>query len=399
MINPTGTAPSRRRQTAYTTLASSSTSYDNDTNENGSQPSHSSQPQPQHQHTQLYTQQSQKSQRQLSSSNLQSQSPKNDNNCITNLEDWNIIGLIIICALFLILQSFGFRNVAIHASGRWSPYNTINHHPSWCPYASCNNTPRCKPCQRRFLIVIATGRSGSTTLMNLFDLLPGVRMAGENKGQLLNDFHSYFNLRDSIEFEFKSTEGVEGAWKHFPIPEQSLSCPIQGIYEAINPPPELTTNYHGNYDDSNMVLGFKTVRLHQALDATNSTEIYLKWNEFLTHNFPCAKYIFNIRGDIEKQVQSWLLAFGTQLDGDKIRDYNQKLSQLAATLGPERARVIDMSEWSKEDGSGLPVLNDLVDWLGFRDCKFTSLIHSNKDGYGKDGTKLSLGKKCILYGT
>lgn len=235
--------------------------------------------------------------------------------------------------------------------------------------------------------------------MNLLDLLPSVRMAGENKGQLLNDFTSYRNLRDSIELQLSATEEVEGAWKHFPIPAQSLSCPIQGVYEAINPPPELSVNYRGTYDDSETILGFKTVRLHEALMAENRVELndYGLWDEFFTDNFPCARFVFNIRGDIEKQVQSWLLAFGTKLDGDMIRKYNMKLSQLAAVLGPDRARVIDMSEWSKKDGSGLVVLNDLIEWLGYRNCKFTSLIHSNKDGYGKDTTKLSLGKHCHLH--
>ena len=254
--------------------------------------------------------------------------------------------------------------------------------------------------------------------MNLLDKLPNVRMAGENKGQLLRDYTTYRNLLESIELDMKATEEVEGAWKHFPIPKQALSCPVQGLYEAINPPPELNMNFRGSYDDSGTILGFKTVRMHQALSASevggssgggslNSTtatatgptiEDFAKWDAFFKDNFPCARFIFNIRGDIEKQVQSWFLAFGTKLDGDVIRDYNQNLVKLAATLGPERARVIDMSEWSKEDGSGLAVLNDTLEWLGFRGCKFQSLIHSNKDGYGKDRTKLSLGKRCHLHG-
>ena len=37
-------------------------------------------------------------------------------------------------------------------------------HPSWCPSANCTNTDLCHPCQRRFLILIAMGRSASTTL-------------------------------------------------------------------------------------------------------------------------------------------------------------------------------------------------------------------------------------------
>jgi hypothetical protein len=283
--------------------------------------------------------------------------------------------------------------------------------------------------------------------MNLIDLLPNVRMAGENNGQLVNDYNTYRSLNDSIEFELKSKNGagVEGAWKHFPIPEQGLSCPLQSIYEAINPPNELSTNYKGTYDDSGTILGFKTVRLHQALKSsmasesttastttlTNSTTDALspvksdstsnsgstpktnayivhqndfqKWKEYLETVFPCAKFIFNIRGDIDAQTSSWYKAFGTHIDGNIIRDYNNKLSSLAAILGPDKARVVDMSEWSKsgsDDGnSGLNVLNDLVYWLGFRNCKYTSLIHSNKDGYGKDKTtKLSLGRFCHLPG-
>ena len=34
-------------------------------------------------------------------------------------------------------------------------------------------------------------------------------------------------------------------------------------------------------------------------------------------------------------------------------------------MGPDRARVIDMSEWSKRDGSGLEGLNDTLEWLVF----------------------------------
>lgn len=321
-------------------------------------------------------------------------------------EDWSTIALITISALFLILQSYAFRNVALQTTGLWSPYNRINDHhhhpPTWCPYAKCQNSPRCKPCQRRFLIIIATGRSGSTTLMNLLDLLPGVRMAGENNGQILNDYKTWKNLHDTYELGLHSTENVVGAWKHFPIPEQSLSCPIQSIYEAINPPPELNTNFRGSYDDSNTILGFKTVRLHNVWDGSNSasTKEVVKWTQFLTENFPCARFVFNTRGDIEKQIQSWFKAFGTQLDGNELRDANRNLAQLAATLGPERARMIDMSEWSITEGdSGLAILNDLVDWLGFEGCRFSSLIHMNKGGYEQDNeTKLSLGKECHLRG-
>jgi hypothetical protein len=32
----------------------------------------------------------------------------------------------------------------------------------------------CQPCKQRFLFIIATGRSGSTTLLSMLNQLPGV---------------------------------------------------------------------------------------------------------------------------------------------------------------------------------------------------------------------------------
>jgi len=311
-------------------------------------------------------------------------------------EDYKFQILFCVCIMFCIFQSRAFRFTSMTSSGYSSPYYTMNQNPTYCPIAKCYNSPRCQPCQRRFLIIIATGRSGSTTLMNLLDALPNVRMAGENKGALINDFTSYFDLYESKEFDLQTKEhnGVDGAWKHFPIPDQSLACPIQKRYEAINPPPEMNLNFRGSYDDSETVIGFKTVRLHDTLVSENDVT---QWTHFLIENFPCAKFVVNIRGDVESQKASWLQAFGTELDGESIRKYTRRLTKLAASLGQDRARILDMSDWSKEDGSGLGVLNDLVEWLGFRGCKFSSLIHSNKDGYEQDvETSISLGKDCHL---
>mmetsp|Transcript_28532 Transcript_28532/g.33829 ORF Transcript_28532/g.33829 Transcript_28532/m.33829 type:complete len:113 (-) Transcript_28532:33-371(-) len=63
-------------------------------------------------------------------------------------------------------------------------------------------------------------------------------------------------------------------------------------------------------------------------------------------------------------------------------------------LGAERARLIDMLEWSQRDGSGVCVLNDMLDWLGFGGCWFPALLHANKNGYGVDTQKYSLGNNC-----
>jgi len=57
----------------------------------------------------------------------------------------------------------------------FEPFNYTNpHEKSWCSSATCNNSPLCQPCMKRFLFIIATGRSGSTSLLSMLNHLPGV---------------------------------------------------------------------------------------------------------------------------------------------------------------------------------------------------------------------------------
>ena len=60
----------------------------------------------------------------------------------------------------------------------FQPFESFNHtnlhQNSWCPRATCNNSPMCQPCKKRFLFIIATGRSGSTSLLSMLNYLPGV---------------------------------------------------------------------------------------------------------------------------------------------------------------------------------------------------------------------------------
>jgi hypothetical protein len=277
------------------------------------------------------------------------------------------------------------------------PYNNYNPNPDWCPKAKCQNSPMCSPCKRKFLIIIATGRSGSTSLLDMLNLLPGVRIAGENNGHLIYGLREMKNLQDTPEFRFDSEQEVTGAWKHFPIPKQSLACPIQHMFEAINPPkPSIFHGENGTVGNENdTIIGFKTVRFHSN-DFLLGQDDLIEAVDYMMETFPCARFVINIRGNVESQIQSWKAAFGANVDGNEIRLYNERLGRAAALMGQDRARLIDMSEWSRKDNSGLMVLNDLIEWLGFENCAFSSLIHSNKNGYRMDSSEISLGEDCHL---
>jgi len=172
------------------------------------------------------------------------------------------------------------------------------------------------------------------------------------------------------------------------------------MFESINPPSELLLRSGeglfrggggGGGGEEDTILGFKTVQMHDALKFDDTPEESV---EFLIKTFPCARFVINIRGDMEAQSRSWRKAFGTNMDGDLFRGFNRRLERIAAQLGPGRARLIDMSEWSQRDGSGVYLLNDTLEWLGFKGCRFPSLLHSNKNGYGADTKKYSLGDEC-----
>mmetsp|Transcript_1063 Transcript_1063/g.1399 ORF Transcript_1063/g.1399 Transcript_1063/m.1399 type:complete len:233 (-) Transcript_1063:171-869(-) len=227
----------------------------------------------------------------------------------------------------------------------------------------------------------------------MLDQLPNVRMAGENNGQLRIGFDAINNLNEPYEMNIESSEEVVGAWKHEPIAKQSLSCALQQMFELINPPAPEKMARKG-FDDSETIIGFKTVRFHDELMFLEGEDDLIPAAKYLMESFPCARFVINIRGDVESQITSWYKNFGIELDGDEVRFYNKKLQEVASIMGQDRARLIDMVDWSQKDNSGLPVLNDLIEWLGFRDCKFESLLHSNKDGYKVDRTKMSLGQNC-----
>ena len=268
------------------------------------------------------------------------------------------------------------------------PAHVVDHHKAWCPSAMCQDSDLCYPCQRRFLIEIATGRSASTTLMYMLDALPGVRMSGENKNELNAIRHMIDN--------FKPAEAIEGPWKHNQIPPGSYSCAAQRMIETINPP---VTTVDGTVeeDDSNTIVGFKTIRLLENVKEGYEEKEMVK---FITEMFPCARIVINIRSDVEKQEKSQKLAFNSPksppMDVDGLRKMNDRLRNIASIFGEERAYLIDSSEWMHD----IDNLNELVEWLGFdRSCFFQDLLEFNThDRYGNGKTKLELDPNCRYVG-
>ena len=274
-------------------------------------------------------------------------------------------------------------------------FNQTNPHKhSWCPSASCHNSPMCSPCNRRYLFIVATGRSGSTTLLKMLDFLPNVRLSGENNNELFvasqlesNLRGAHFPLGDPL---LEQEHPMDGAWMHNVIPTQSMACPIQQVVSTLNPPPSQVlhaVNETGKLSlaeyDQSTILGIKTIRLQAS-----------KWSpdgaaDFFRENFPCSRIVVNIRSDIKSQVAS-MNNEGWESENESLSKENSFLKRFAGSLGQDMARLIDMTKWTTD----VSILNDLLDWLGYEDCHYQSILHENHDGYDLDQTDPHLGEQC-----
>ena len=155
---------------------------------------------------------------------------------------------------------------------------------------------------------------------------------------------------------------------------------------SINPPDFTSQSLSSDNidDDSDTILGMKVIRIARG-DWTP-----FKAAKFLKEQFPCARFLVNFRSDVQAQVESFHSNFHWNVSDDFMKDQNKFLTKLYGNL-KDRARMIDISIWK----NNVTVLNEIVDWLGFENCAFSSIFHENQDGYRRDKkTSMDLGNQC-----
>jgi hypothetical protein len=144
----------------------------------------------------------------------------------------------------------------------------------------------------------------------MLNLLPGVRMTGENNN-LVGRFENL--LKGSSQ---DMLDGTGAAWFHNPIPKESWSCASQTLFA----PSKLDNNGELlERSDENTILGFKTIRLfHDAIQKNGNTplsqlqvqEIAKNKVEMLNRLFPCARFVVNYQSDKNREVAAWKQQFG-----------------------------------------------------------------------------------------
>ncbi|GFH46277.1 hypothetical protein CTEN210_02751 [Chaetoceros tenuissimus] len=272
-------------------------------------------------------------------------------------------------------------------------FNSINpYKDSWCPDAICNNNPLCQPCKQRYLFILSPGRAGSTSLLTTFNLLPNVRLSGENNDELFKAYEMIHNLyakkhRYGTFFDEGKKQG--GPWMHNIIQPQSLACASQKILSLINPPSHeylshVQTLRELEQHEDDTIIGAKMIRIQEGSWGVDDAVDYFK------KHFPCAKYIVNNR-DPKKVLDSriklhWVVQNRTYEEHlDSVKQEEHFLKSFAQGMGSNRAVFIDMDEWINDVG----VLNDVIEWLGYKDCRLSRVKHDNDGGYKAEQDNLN----------
>lgn len=272
------------------------------------------------------------------------------------------------------------------------PFNQTNpHYDSWCPHARCYNSPLCSPCNRRFLFLIATGRSGSTTLLRMFNELPNVRLSGENHNEFYLASKLVTNLEEDNNFLNKNwvAKGryqkpkIDGPFQHNALPLGSMACVQQQLAYNLNPP-EIPEDTFEMEDDSKTILGMKVIRLQRGDWTPQEAAKYLR------NNFPCARFLINVRSNMTELAQSYSDNFHWNVSEADLFNKTEFLRDLHTELGFS-SYLLDMRWWK----NNVEILNEAVKWLGFENCAFDSVYHENKGGYERDTNEtISVGAKC-----
>ena len=147
----------------------------------------------------------------------------------------------------------------------------------------------CDLCRDRWLFVVASGRSGSTTMMEMLTSIPGVYMAGEN-GDLAG---SLFEIQQSLATRTSTSN-------------KNQKCLLQHLAKEII----------GSISKDIQIIGWKEIRY------TN-----IKVLRFMRRIFPCAQFVVNLRHNVSAQHRS---AFQARVDIATLKHQHDMLSSWAS---------------------------------------------------------------------
>lgn len=232
----------------------------------------------------------------------------------------------------------------------------------------------CDLCAREFAVILATGRSGSTSLLETLNSLPGVSLRGENHASL---WASYDMYRRAI--YGGPNESNVPAYEHGSLSTRQLLCELQDFFVAFDPAGAHAEGQrivlHGFKE---LVLPSRVANMGNATGDRSQGPLHLDgdnaddWMDFLLTLFPCARIIFSYRRDTVAQANSTFFLreniSSSWLDGmnSAMRGWHERVSGTTAS-----SYLLPLEEFSAAEATRL------ARWLGFDGCTFHSLAHAN----------------------
>jgi hypothetical protein len=141
----------------------------------------------------------------------------------------------------------------------------------------------------KFILIVAIGRSGSTTLQRILNTIPNSNITGENENAIINLLMCYQNLKKTLTYNCMS-ESIDICINNHIKPAWYNSFDILKIKKEIQ---KLIINILSN-NENNRVLGFKEIRYYKCI---NLLDIFIEL-------FPNTKIICHYREDINKLLKS-----------------------------------------------------------------------------------------------
>lgn len=276
---------------------------------------------------------------------------------------------------------------------------------AWCPDVEGCKDPKFRNitnsndepdlCRQKWIFILSTGRSGSTSILESLNAISPPRAAvtfrlrGEHEGGL-TDIVTFMEHLSGAADSMKSSLGgngmVHGSGSR---QRQMLFQQIQRLFVDIDPPfstgnatssPTATawSSPFAPLSDDNTILGFKEIRYNSDRHV-----------HFLKAVFPCSRIIFNNRRDSEAQRESAF--YKKYANVAELRTKNAESERLSR-LYPATSFLLPLESLSPKG------MARLLDWMGVQGCSFKALCHSNTGGYSKKpcGIKGLLQGRCML---
>lgn len=203
----------------------------------------------------------------------------------------------------------------------------------WCPDAMCHASHEVL-CNNKYLFIVGTGRSGSTSLLKTLNLLPGMHLCGET------------GLLPALRDMYRAVQGSGASSQQL----LTLLLDQQRFFSQLHPPASSAPRP--------VLLGSKEV--HLPLDQL----------DFLLQLFPCSRVVFSYRHDLAAQINS---GFHKQerTPLQLLAEERQKMLRAHEVLGDSRTYLLALEEMDAGN------LTALAGWLGYRDCEFERVGHYN----------------------